>query len=397
MKQESIAVIFHRIGPYHRARLEAASRLTSVVAIELSADTSEYGWQPEYLSSTIERHVVCPEGDSRSLSKRELKQRLYSTLSRISPMVVAINGWSDTGALLALDWCVENQVPSICMSESNRHDEPRRFLKEAVKKQIVGFFSSGLVGGTKARQYLIELGVDAKRIFDGYDVVDNGHFQRPDGVSDERVRRELGLVSPYFLVSSRFIAKKNLPAVLEAYSLYLQRYSQHDDTLCDLVFLGDGELKSRLISDAERLGIRDHVYFVGFQQYEHLPSYYWGAIALVHASTVEQWGLVVNEAMAARLPVILSNRCGSASDLVRCGENGFLFEPHDISRLAQCMSLLANDTELRSMMGKKSAERIADWGCDRFATGMLAAAQAALGAKRNRHFVSRAILKALCL
>jgi glycosyltransferase involved in cell wall biosynthesis len=47
----------------------------------------------------------------------------------------------------------------------------------------------------------------------------------------------------------------------------------------------------------------------------------------VHASTTEQWGLVVNEAMAAGLPVLVSDRCGCAPDLVEVGVNGFTFDP----------------------------------------------------------------------
>ena len=63
--------------------------------------------------------------------------------------------------------------------------------------------------------------------------------------------------------------------------------------------------------------------------------------AFVHASASEQWGLVVNEAMAAGLPVIVSERCGCAPDLVREGVNGLTFDPCDVAELAGLMERVA--------------------------------------------------------
>ena len=104
-----------------------------------------------------------------------------------------------------------------------------------------------------------------------------------------------------------------------------------------LVLLGDGPLKSdlcRLISD---LRLDACVHLPGFKQYHELPVYYGLASAFVHASTTEQWGLVVNEAMASGLPVLVSNRCGCAQDLVKEGVNGFTFDPCNVEQLAQLM------------------------------------------------------------
>src|SRR6185369_3826531 len=90
-----------------------------------------------------------------------------------------------------------------------------------------------------------------------------------------------------------------------------------------LVLLGDGPTNLiRLIADLE---LQDSVLLPGFKQYEELPTYYGLANAFVHASTSEPWGLVINEAVASGLPVIVSNRCGCAPELVN--GNGFTFDP----------------------------------------------------------------------
>ena len=79
----------------------------------------------------------------------------------------------------------------------------------------------------------------------------------------------------------------------------------------------------------------------GFKQYHDLPAYYGLAGAFVHTSTVEQWGLVVNEAMAAGLPVLVSRNCGCAADLVQDGVNGFAFDPLDGDRMAALLTKVA--------------------------------------------------------
>src|SRR5208337_5127598 len=88
----------------------------------------------------------------------------------------------------------------------------------------------------------------------------------------------------------------------------------------------------------------------GFKQYEELPAYYGLAGAFVHASTAEQWGLVANEAMASGLPVLVSNRCGCATELVEEGRNGFAFDPENVEQLAGFMRRLGcGPTDAASM------------------------------------------------
>jgi glycosyltransferase involved in cell wall biosynthesis len=87
----------------------------------------------------------------------------------------------------------------------------------------------------------------------------------------------------------------------------------------------------------QQLGLEAHVLFPGPKGYAELPYYYGLAEAFIHASTTEQWGLVVNEAMAAGLPVLVSERCGCAPDLVVPGFNGLLFSPEDVKGAAKVM------------------------------------------------------------
>jgi glycosyltransferase involved in cell wall biosynthesis len=146
-----------------------------------------------------------------------------------------------------------------------------------------------------------------------------------------------------------------------------------------LVLLGDGPLRAAVEAQVAACGLGRFVQFRGAIPYAELPTYYGLAGAFVHASKVEQWGLVVNEAMASGLPVVVSNRCGCAADLVADGENGLLFDPSDPVALSQCLLDIAQQDERRNAMGRASRERVREWGPDRFAQGMCDAVMCARG------------------
>lgn len=372
------AVLVHRIGPYHAARLAAAGRRGTVVAVELSARSHEYAWDAVETPAGFRRVTVCP--DDAAVGRRELAARLLAVLADLRPGAVFVNGWSGGAAAAAARWCGANRVPAVVMSESAAGDEPRRAWREWVKRQVVRGFSAALVGGTRHREYAVALGVPADRVFDGYDAVDNDHFAggadraRADSAA---VRRRLGLPERYFLASNRFVPKKNLTGLLRAFAAYRRAAGAGG---WDLVLLGDGPLRGEVEAEVAAAGLTGAVRLPGFRQYDELPAYYGLAGAFVHASSTEQWGLVVNEAMAAGLPVLVSDRCGCAPDLVRDGDTGFTFPPDDPARLAALMARVAADHAGRDRMGRAAREWVGRWSPERFADGFWAAAAAAAAA-----------------
>lgn len=380
-----IAVVFHRFGPYHDARLAAAAQACGeVIGIELSAETGDYAWQKVDASESYPRVTLFNEGKSRVANPSEVKSRVDRCLDDCAPKGVAIPGWSDIGAFAALAWCLKRKVPAVVMSESTPHDAPRVWWKEFVKRRIVGLYSTALVGGRLHAAYLMKLGMDAERIFTGYDVVDNEHFRsgaeaaRQEGAA---ARARLNLPERYFLASARFIEKKNLPALLHAYADYVRRAGSH---AWHLVLLGDGPLRDTLNSQVARLNIREQVHMPGFKQYAELPAYYGLAQAFVHASTTEQWGLVVNEAVASGLPVIVSNRCGCVPELVRPGTNGLTFEPFDVAELSQALQKVAGMSDAdRESWGMASLRVAAEHGAERFGEGLRNAAELAVQLPRR--------------
>jgi 1,2-diacylglycerol 3-alpha-glucosyltransferase len=183
----------------------------------------------------------------------------------------------------------------------------------------------------------------------------------------------------FFFVSARFIPKKNLFRLMDAYSIYrFKKCNNSGVSPWDLTLLGDGDLRYDLDCIVRSLGLQEHIKMPGFKQYDELPAYYKEASVFIHASTTEQWGLVVNEAMASGLPVLVSSNCGCTPDLVHDGVNGFSFDPYDPEALAEIMfRMTAMPDEDLLRMGRASEKIIADWGPQRFSQGLLDAAKTA--------------------
>lgn len=410
----SIAILWMRFGPYHLARLQAAGERSAragaiVHGIEV-AGTDHYAWERAGGAMGFTRHCLFPALEYDSLSARTIARAVCLKLGELQPDGVGINGWSVPEARAALAWCRRNGKRAVAFSETLPGRTPRRFWKEWAKSRIVRRFGAALVGGTPHRAYVVKLGIPAERVFLGYDVVDNDYFR----VKAEEVRAgacvskshvpetraaspETGANAPpvrgcrdendalppppaplpsgtggmpYFYANTRLIARKNIDGLLVAYAGYRREVAEP----WDLVVTGSGEEGPRLKALCSRLALDECVRWPGFVQYGELPGFYGAAGAFVHPARVEPWGLVVNEACASGLPVLVSRTVGASSELVEEGRNGFLFDPLDVEAIR---SVLVKMTEMapreRTEMGRRSWEIVSRWGPSRFAEALWAA------------------------
>ena len=401
-RNPAVAVVFHHIGPYHHARLNAASDRLSVTGIEWSAKGYD-AWGPAESAARYQKLSLFPQATEKDPGNVELQRAFRSALERVKPDVVAVNGWNNFGSLIAANCCLRRGIPMIVMSESSRQDEARTSWKEAIKRRIAGLYSAALVGGQRHVEYLADLGMPRERIFTGYNVVDNHYFrQKTEDVRSQtsKVRQKYALPKNYFLASARFVEKKNLAKLVRAYAEYRRRSNlgnlksdvNHQHSAWDLVLLGDGPLKSDLCRLIFDLRLQAYVHLPGFKPYDELPIYYALANAFVHASTSEQWGLVVNEAIASGLPVVVSNRCGCAPELVN--GNGFTFDPASEDELAtRLLEMASLSDQERKQLADESHRIAANFAPERFGEGLERAATVAMGVPQKRFgIIDRALL-----
>ena len=117
----------------------------------------------------------------------------------------------------------------------------------------------------------------------------------------------------------------------------------------------------------------ENVHILGFRNQLELPACYAMADLLVLPSSIEPWGLVVNEAMCFGLPVIVSDKVGAAADLIRDGVNGFTYPVGQIEALAERLQMVLADEQVCQEMGRQSRAIIRRWGFDEVADGLLKA------------------------
>ncbi len=241
------------------------------------------------------------------------------------------------------------------MVENQAKDRGRHWLTEAIKHAYLKAFDGFVVGGSTHRSYLTSLGVRPEFIRQGYDCVDNDGIARLAAAFRE-IDGERQSRPPYFLCICRLLPRKNVPFVVRAYIAYRRSLPPGIEPW-QLVIGGDGP-ERKAVQDAAMQGGSSGIQLIGqVDDFEVLARYYAACGAFILASSGnEPWGLVVNEAMAAGAPVLVSKACGCAPELVREGTNGFTFDPTDESQLTRLMLWLHEHPDRASSMGTASQE-----------------------------------------
>ncbi|NNJ85016.1 MAG: glycosyltransferase family 4 protein, partial [Gammaproteobacteria bacterium] len=343
----TIVVIWSRFGPYHLARLHGLATYTensgvSVVGLEV-AQRDHYAWNVHAGANSFRRNTLFPQRDYDSLSRFEIQFAVTRALDKLRPNAVAVNGWSVPEARAAMGWCRRNGIATVLMSETKEDDGSgkRAWWKETIKGRLVRRYNAALVGGHRQADYLVKFGFPRNRIFTGYDVVDNDYFARgaARARSDlEKLRNQYRLPKRYFFACTRFLPRKNLDGLLRAYAVYRKTCT---NIPWSLVIAGAGEEERGLRQLAAQLNVPD-LHWAGFLQYEQLPVFFGLASAFIHPALAEPWGLVVNEAAASGLPLLVAHPVGARYELLAEDEIGLIFDPKDVTDMARALRKMAD-------------------------------------------------------
>lgn len=361
MSMAQLAII-HNIPIHYKHLLfsELARRGLEFEVLFLASGSSNRIEVPD-LSSAPYRSRVGFEGTYEASPGWRTASFVWRSLNQIRPRCVIISGWADAGAWTAKLWCFLHRCASILWAESNQCDRARVWWKELAKTIFVRGFDGAQVCGTTNAEYLAALGFDSRRICVKCSPADTGLF----GLAEQR---EPQLNSrKVILFVGRLIPKKNIEFVLEAVRLLSLEARQ----ALRFRFVGYGPLETSLRLKAESLGLNDTVEFDGPRIHSQLAETYHSADVLLLPSTSEPWGLTVIEAMLCGLPVILSERCGCARDLVNPG-TGWSFNPHDAGAFAQILQKVAAmpTQELRAM-GRNAAALASGYSPEQCASSVL--------------------------
>ena len=384
------AVCFTNFGPYHLARLRALAsglrkRGDGLIAYEVAGREQTYPWQRPQKAEPFDWISLFPDRVLETLTPADCVTAIVRALDRDQPDALGIVGYARPESMAMARWARRNRQTAILMSESQMIDRPRTWWKELIKQRRLRFFDAALVGGPSHRDYLIELGMPADLITLGYNAVDNAFYRNQADIwrRHPEGRRDLPAV-PFFLSVCRFAAEKNIIRLIEAFARYRDR--TEPGRRWDLVLCGDGPQAGLIGETITRSGHAAAIHRPGFLQAEALCRWYAHAAAFVLPSVSEPWGLVVNEAASAGLPLLVSDRAGCAATLVPEpeGTTGTRFDPLDVEDMSRKLTWLSQRSQdERRAMGERAAKVASHWGPDRFAQGALEAIDLAVSSSRN--------------
>lgn len=362
---KKIVIIHNIVSPYKVALFNKLSILIPNMEVIFIADREKRrDWNIDYNAIRFSYSILF-KGTIDRINKFRIAKRTWNKLNEIKPDTTIICDYSNIFGWSALFWCKKNQNNLIFWLDSTINDRKHFFPKEQIKHFFLEHFHLYLAPGEKTQQYLEYMKVEnSKIVITGY-AVENNYFLR------EYYKRKNNLTSntikniytgKNFLFVGRLSPEKNIIQMLQAFNAV-----KHLDKNWGLLLLGSGPLKERIESFILNNNLEKQIHLVGFVQQKEIVKYYTFSDVLILPSLSEPWGLVVNEAMLCRMPVIVSNRCGCAPELVKEGVNGFSFNAKDMLKLQQLMQGFIEGNYDIKLMGKESNNIVKQYSPDKVA------------------------------
>jgi glycosyltransferase involved in cell wall biosynthesis len=374
-----VAAIFPEPTPYRSPLLDRVADLPEIDLTVVYAARTVAGrtWrvEPRHRALFL-KGVNLPGAETVLHHDYPITPGIARALEQARPEVVVVSGWSTFTAQATIAWCRARGVPYVLVVES--HDEGprpgwRRRVKGAVVPRIVGGASGALVTGTLARRSMIARGAPPERVrvfANTVDVVEFGREADRLATSREELRAALGAGPDDVVVLS--VARL---APEKGHDVLVHAVAEADDPRLLLVLAGGGPERERLEDLAHVRGVR--LVLAGDLEWERIVETYVAADVFALLSEREPWAVVVNEAAACGLPLVLSDRVGAAHDLLVDGENGALVGAGDVDAASEALRRLAADGELRRRYAARSREVARDWGYGPSVEGFLAAVREA--------------------
>ena len=270
---------------------------------------------------------------------------------------ILIYGWNFKSHLAAIRF-FNKKMPVFFRGDSTLINEKKGF-KQILRLIVLSFvyyhIDIAFYVGIANKAYFKAMGLKEKQLVFMPHAIDNSRFASNE--KDEReaklLKNKLGIETSalLFLFAGKLDSNKNVALLIKAFigSNTKNHY---------LLITGNGNEEKELKEMS-----RDHsnIKFLNFQNQQQMPALYAASDIFVLPSKTETWGLSINEAMAAGKPIIASNTCGAALDLIKINENGFLFNCDDISALIKYLNHFINDKDGAALMGTSSLKIIEEY------------------------------------
>ncbi len=334
------------LSPYRIEWMNALSKENDIFAYYISSD--EKTREKDWLNS--QEPCFSTKKAARSKLLRELPARSFLSEALSGGFdIYIIDGYSSLIKLKTISTLLKNHKKvfiNIDGIDIWREKTKADIIKDAVKRWVFRSGAYFLCGSEIAQRTVIKGGAEEDKVFvHPFTSLHKEDIILPNQKStlQKKYKEKLNLSGKKVaLAVGRFIQ-------LKKYDVLIKAWKDMPDN-CVLYIIGGGEEKEsyeRLIKES---GVKNIV-LMDFMLPEKLSEYFCAADMFVHPSSTETWGLVINEAMAKGCPVISTDRCVAAIELITDGENGFIIKVGDVEQLRKKMcEVLFNDLFREKMM-----------------------------------------------
>jgi glycosyltransferase involved in cell wall biosynthesis len=344
-----LSVLYYQVtlGPAHFARIRALDALPGIrchgVQLASGERTRAFALTPNDESAC----TTIAEGVYEDMSRERVARDAIRHLIEVRPDAIIIDALTDWAQARVSFHAKRRGIAVFMRWATTTLDYERQRWREWLKSFLYGRWDGYLTAGIRADEYLRSIGVDDARIYRCGNPVE---ASRIDAAHRERAPARR---AHCFLFVGRFIPHKNLDRFLRAFARYREAGGDWG-----LRIAGLGPLEASLRAAAKGT---PGVEFLGHLQLEALIDEYLTQGCLVLPSISENWGLVVNEAMHAGMPILISTPCGCHPELLDEGGNGFSLDPtNEDSMAASLERFAALDEPRREAMSARSREIIAN-------------------------------------
>lgn len=284
--------------------------------------------------------------------RKYLKKGLYDH-------IVVTNYASPTG-MLAVHHMKKKGIPYVIEGDGAFVGSGRG-LKERLKKYLLSGAESYFSTAKEHDKYYLSYGATQDKL---YRYPFTSLFEKdilpklPTKEEKNYLKEELGIKNKKMLLAvGQFIPRKGFDVLLRAMKELPKDVGVY--------FIG-GEPTAEYINLKQEFGL-ENVNFVGFKNKEELKKYYMAADVFVLPTREDIWGLVINEAMANGLPIISTDRCIAALELVEDGVNGYVVPVDDVQALSEKIKRITSDESLSCKMGEMSLRKIQEYTIEEMA------------------------------
>lgn len=340
MKKIKVLLIHNIVSPHVTTLFKELSKLVDLKVLYCAQKEDNRIWTEDVNGF---KHKILPnfaiKFRGRDLFTYFVNPTIIHEIRIAKPDVVMLSGWDIFAYQIAFLYCKLKKIKVVLLSGSTKYESSwRRNLSVPLVKLIVKGCNAWLSYGTRAKEYLVSLGAKEDLVFNYMHSTNVGYF-----VKETKIFSDNGTSILFY---GQLIERKGIDILIEAFSQARKKINN-----IKLTIVGSGPYKDELINIAKKEGVDRFVKFVENPGDRNVKKYFSSADIFVLPSREEVWGLVVNMAMQAGLPVIVSNTAGCSADLIKDGVNGYTFRSESATDLADKIVKVVNN---KAKMGEAS-------------------------------------------